>query len=489
MCDNGNLLAVAAFIDTNLLVHGRSLEELPWKDIALGANDIEIQVGITVLRELDRHKADGNTRRARRAKKAGAMFGEIRSLPSRLKVLHEADPRVVLRVMPRVRIPWDEHPELDHAYADDALVAEALAQSTQDRQTIVISHDNGLLMTADQLGLATFEVPDSWLLKPEDDSQEKEVKALKAEIAALKAERNEPELTFDFVDHNGIPITNLEVLVPQFPPLTEAGLNAAMLELKRRYPKAHVKLGQPAKNDRDKSANRGSSVFDIADLGWYGPTAMDIAKYSQDYVDFLQQFRELLHGLPAALIEVGRFSRFGLLLANNEKAPAEGVELSIEAVGGLVRQRKLPEWTSPKKPSVPLPPDEAYAMKMLQGATHLHSGFGLSPFHSPPESPDQRKFYWDESWVRVYRKDGTLTCNDFRHGKTFETSLAVGFPKVETVSGRGAVKVSVAARNMPIPLTKLLSVSVKQVERDQVEMLRTAGCSEEIVELVQIARA
>jgi hypothetical protein len=42
---------------------------------------------------------------------------------------------------------------------------------------------------------------------------------------------------------------------------------------------------------------------------------------------------------------------------------------------------------------------------------------------------------------------------------------------------------------MPIPLTKLLSVSVKQVERDQVEMLRTAGCSEEIVELVQIARA
>src|SRR5687767_2463725 len=101
-----------------------------------------------------------------------------------------------------------------------------------------------------------------------------------------------------------------------------------MLELKRRYPKAHVKLGRPAKNDQDKSANRGSGVFDIADLGWYGPTAMDIAKYSQDYADFLQQFRELLHGLPAALIEVGRFSGFGLLLANNGKAPAEGVELS-----------------------------------------------------------------------------------------------------------------------------------------------------------------
>lgn len=489
MIENSSHSVIAAIIDTNLLIHGRPLEELPWLDVAPGVTDIEVQVGITVLRELDRHKSDGNSRRARRAKAAGSLFGEIRTLPGRIKELRGANPRVVLRLLPRVPIPWDAHPELDRTHADDVLVAEALAHKVSDRQTIIVSHDNGLLLTADQLGLATFAVPDAWLLQPEGDEKEKQVKSLQAQIAALKAERNEPELALDFVDDNDAPITNIQVFVPQIVPLTDAGIDAAMKEVRRRWPLAQVKLGQPAPS-QDQPASAERIAFDIAGFGWRGPTATDITQYNQDYESFLQSFRILLKSLQPALIENSRFSQLSWRLINNGKVPAEGLELSITTVGGLVMRKECPEWKRPKKPSAPRPPKITDLNERL-GIAQLFTGSSiplLSP-HTLPKPRDSQAFYWDASWRCVYRDIATLTCDDFRHGKAHTSSLAIGFPTPNTLNGKGAVKVSVSARNMPKALSKVLSVSVEPIQCDLVEMLRTAGCPDDVIEFVEIARA
>ena len=55
-------------VDTNVLIQCRSLSELDWRAAAPGAAEITVLMTLPVLRELDRFKADGNTRRARRAK-------------------------------------------------------------------------------------------------------------------------------------------------------------------------------------------------------------------------------------------------------------------------------------------------------------------------------------------------------------------------------------------------------------------------------------
>jgi predicted ribonuclease YlaK len=85
------------FPDTNVLVQGRALHDLPWSE--LGTRPIDLVLCGPVIRELDRLK----TRPGRAGKVARAYSTKVRELMSsadKSEVLFEPTPRVILRLSP-----------------------------------------------------------------------------------------------------------------------------------------------------------------------------------------------------------------------------------------------------------------------------------------------------------------------------------------------------------------------------------------------------
>ena len=67
---------VYLFADTNLLIQGRSLEELDWSAWN-EFDEVRLIVSSPVLREIDYRKNKGNDRVSKRARAASATFREI----------------------------------------------------------------------------------------------------------------------------------------------------------------------------------------------------------------------------------------------------------------------------------------------------------------------------------------------------------------------------------------------------------------------------
>jgi predicted ribonuclease YlaK len=81
----------------------------------------------TVQKEVDQHKQAGNSRRARRARKASSLFREILGAPELRKVVREVGPRVELSFPPLPDPNRKRPPQLDLEQPDDRIVEEALA--------------------------------------------------------------------------------------------------------------------------------------------------------------------------------------------------------------------------------------------------------------------------------------------------------------------------------------------------------------------------
>jgi hypothetical protein len=132
---------VRLFLDANAFLQCRDLGELPWHEIR-DAAELELVAARSVVAEIDRLKSDGNSRRARRARKASAMLGQVLSIGA-ATALREDGHRVALALAPPAPINWKKYPDLDRHRPDDRLVAEALAETRKGSDVIVVSHDVG----------------------------------------------------------------------------------------------------------------------------------------------------------------------------------------------------------------------------------------------------------------------------------------------------------------------------------------------------------
>lgn len=172
--------------DSNFFLHCRQPEELDWS-LVTEAGEIVLMPVRTVQREIDSLKGQGNQRRAARARKVAALFGNLVSTED-VHVYREAGPRVVMRRVPRPDPALEKPAGLDMDVADDRMVAEAMATAKSlGVQVSLISRDSGPAQTAHDLGLPFHRTPDVWLLPPEPDAVEKENAELKRQLQVLRA--------------------------------------------------------------------------------------------------------------------------------------------------------------------------------------------------------------------------------------------------------------------------------------------------------------
>ena len=115
---------VKAFLDTNIILEGRPLPELPWEEIDI-AGPILALITPTAIREIDSKKQDG--RIGKRAREFNRMIASVAAGGPPI-VIRESAPRVDLALSRALRIPWDKHDDLDPDDGDSL----DLAPATQD---------------------------------------------------------------------------------------------------------------------------------------------------------------------------------------------------------------------------------------------------------------------------------------------------------------------------------------------------------------------
>lgn len=85
--------------DTNFFFHAKSPDQLPWQEMT-SAGRVELIVLDEVMRELDRHKSNGNSRSAKRAREAFTKLDPLIDDELEEVVIRSSGPQVVWRLAP-----------------------------------------------------------------------------------------------------------------------------------------------------------------------------------------------------------------------------------------------------------------------------------------------------------------------------------------------------------------------------------------------------
>jgi hypothetical protein len=436
------------FIDSNLFLQCRPLQDLDW-DRLVGQEEVTLLVPSAVLAELDKHKSDGNSRRAQRARRAIQFLDSLLVAP---------DDRVIVRTTP-TKVIAQFAPEVsgDASTSNDDSILFEVAEMTLTRgsQAVgLVTHDTNLKVKAKRKGLRFFAVPDEWLLAPEPDERDKRVRQLEEEVALLKRQTPIIEITLDGNQE-------IELVVPSYEPLTPATVARLVEAMTAKFPmKTDFSL---------TSTERLLSTGGIGMFGLRPPSDCEIAKYQdEEYPKWEQSLRRRIEQLHSSFRARDATTDLRLLIANNGTVPGEHVHVAIRFSNGFLSidpeyHDKLMERLL-TRPSAPRPPQPR--QNGLDGLGNLP---GLSRF-TPPYLPEiSRPPKRDEFYLKAGKGIGderVWECENMRHGvPPKEFSFRVGM-NVQSYPSGGQMAIEVSAENLPKAAVKQIPIKITNVPAD-----------------------
>ena len=176
------------FLDTNILLHYQSFEDIPWKMLLQIQDDVTIVICETVVAEVDKHKDGVRSRLRDRAKKMSARLSEL--------LLDDAIGKQPVLFRPLVKPTKEEEGQYELSICDNRIILAALHSEFSHEDIIVISADNNLLIKAKAAGLGFHKMKDEYQLKAELTEEEKELKRVKDELARWTNRKSSPEVVF-----------------------------------------------------------------------------------------------------------------------------------------------------------------------------------------------------------------------------------------------------------------------------------------------------
>jgi hypothetical protein len=313
------------FPDTNLLIHFRDPRELEWDDI-VRAETIELAIGRTVQKELQKKRFELRGRSQDRARLYAKRLGDI-AQAGEPEVLRETGPRVELVLMARPP-GWTPPPDLAYGWGDDQLVADALAygSSHPEADIAVLTDDAEVITTAHTHSISVLRPPCSWELPPETTPEAKKLAKVERELEEYR--RSEPAIECEILDGSGATVPVLLLSASWRPPLEGQDAEALVLETIAAHPRVETfnRLG-------------GGGIAD--ESGWIVASESEIAAYGERYEKWRHEL--INHVARVGALSDDRTERFSLELAlrNVGTRPAEQVRLILELSGGFIFRYNL----------------------------------------------------------------------------------------------------------------------------------------------------
>lgn len=460
MDDTPNTLYV--FPDTNVLVQCKALGELDWSCLGSYGKYVLI-LARPVIGEIDQQKG-GSGRLAKRARVANGHLRRLLeedpiAIPTKKKHME-----VVLSSGDHLRASQGLDDQLDYSTADDKLVGTVhkYQHDHPDRTLVFLSRDTGPLMTAKRLGVPFKQVPDDWILPPETDEDQKQIKALQEQLK--QREGQQPDCQIEFVD---APWT---ITVPRYRALTEDQIDTLIEEVEHRHPCATVfETEPPRRNPYDLVA------FQIGGKRFIPVNPSQISDYHDGYQKWIQGLRDALATIHEKVGKSSAMPWIEIGLKNTGTGPALNVDVRVEVQGkkfSIFAPSNEVEKVITAKPRLPEPPavpKSRLADPFSIGATGFSSAH-LAPknfdFLRAVRAPDANKFYWKDGRPETPVHQVSRECVEWRHHDDQE------FVRVRLfVGGAGdvlkdAIRVTIRASNLTQPLQAIQPVRVEFVEAD-----------------------
>jgi len=476
------------FLDTNVFLQCRDLKDLPWREVADG-EDLLLLIPRTAQEEIDRQKSDGNTRRGRRARNTSAFFREIILAADTEIVLLDSDPRVVVSFPDTKPSGSPASDFLDLSRPDDRIINELCLYRRENEalQVWLLTHDTNPMLTCKKIGILFHAVPDAWLLPPEPDAKDKRITEL--ELKLRNIERSLPQIEVKFHDKDGdiVPAVGFEITA--YAPLSEAEVEMLVSETCRLRPmRDDFDEPEPKPHLSPPFANSAISKHVLGfEWEYKKPSDNEIDEYnSVRYPKWVEHLKLFFEKLPFSLGFAGYHLEIKIALLNNGSLPAEHLVLDIEAAGGILLAKpeskdQMIGKTSTELPPEPVPPKGEWVQRK----------FGFSPFDLDPYSSalrvqdrlfdpirniaqkrDKNSFYRKDGNSGDYTKVWILECDEFRHKvKPTVFNLFVFVPPKQSPQ-KGAISVTVTAKNMPEPHKVVLPISFSYTTVETLEIAR-----------------
>lgn len=468
------LLATAhLFIDTNFFIQCKKYDQIDWNiDELENVGEIVIMIARPVLSEIDRHKQDGNTRRAKRARAANSLFRQMLANGKEL-VSEVGDKQVIFRFAQPYKIQDLKVavPELDVDRNDDELVATAkmYQQQNPDIDVRVLTQDTGMVISADRCELPYIMTPDDWNLPPEKDDRDKKITELEDKVRTLSQQFPIIEISEPVLSEKS-PVVLSE--------LTDDIVGKLEDYIRQLYPLKSGSLG-------------GGIVKKDLLSGVFGqfipPTAEEISKYEERYKQWLVNYREWLTDVYDVICEREALYSVEFSLSNSGGAPVEYLHLEISTHGNIEmaplsyteeeEELALPEPLYPPSPSKGRP-----VWSLDQGLAGIQPSL-VQPLSSPfspidysflrkPSSRDRNAFYWKGGKPDEFRTKWVFECEQFMHKAGSEDFLILvrggdsGF--------RGAISVMITGANLPEPCKLMIPIRITPVTMNPYPLMLAA---------------
>jgi hypothetical protein len=477
--------------DANVLIHGKTLAELPWSE--LGYQTVEILLVAPVIRELDKLKNQPG-RPNKIARQLSSDIRELHGAADRSVVLRVESPKVIKRVDIRtINISKHEALKLDHA--DQALINYSLYIQESGKNVLLLTDDTICGATAQEFGLPTKFLPPHWLRDPEPDDATKENNRLKAEIKHLK--ETEPRVALSFRDVAGNQIERFAAQIMHWPKLSGGQIDTLMAAVEQHCPMATSFTGQ----DDDPSSITGEigALWRKMANPWSSyepPTEGEINLYrTRNYPNWLEAIRTSLASLHQELAARTQWPVIRAIADNTGTRPAEGVLLQIWALGRFSilesdsandesEQGGESQGISELEPyQLNLPPEpprgRVRSNNPLEEMQRLYKDMrltGIMPHEiaslnsldairgSLNTIPRRRSdvFYWREGRGK-WGGRLELECTSWRHGQE-DVCFNLKVRPNEQVDVSGAIELGVHAHNIADPLTARLPIEIRFTE-------------------------
>lgn len=478
------------FLDTNVFIQCKALDQLPWHQICTDG-DILLLVCRAVQDEIDKHKQDGNGRRARKSREASSLLRKIVLSDDSRIVLRESHPRVEISFAPPVTNSTAPLDTFDLTYSDDRIVADTVAYARENpgQKVYLLTGDTGPMMTAKRCGLPFELVPDTWLLDPEPDSRDKRISELEKRLKAI--EQSAPQISIELSSHSGNVVSPIVIEMARYRALSVKEVNTLSTEAFSIFPMETE--FDPARHEPPKEMSRIRTH--LGPIYEYEPAAPDAVKEykEQTYPAWQAGVRAFFEDLARNLDGRSSLLNLNVTIGNTGYVPAENVLVEFRTAGGVLLLQPVEDEARKKfsgdmhLPQCPCPPKGRWVKRDLPFSTvdslrrTLGIYGGMSPLHPNvqslrmppmPKPRDRHVFYWKDGDSKVPVDTWVFECKEFRHqveGEGFAVDLYV--PSAAHVTA-GSLTCIVTASNLPKPARHVLHVQVKYPERDTYQEAR-----------------
>lgn len=180
---------VYAFLDTNMLLHYKVFEGMPWRTI-LADDDYKFIICQKVFDEIDKHKDGAKVKLRNRAKSINKyLISYLDGNPiSSLDIEFCSNPSKIST----------ERDDFDSSSSDEYIVFAAHEFDSKGCRKVIVTADGGMKLRAMKVGQETILIKDSdYLIAQEPTEEEKRIKQLEKEVARYANRCSKPRLFFE----------------------------------------------------------------------------------------------------------------------------------------------------------------------------------------------------------------------------------------------------------------------------------------------------